>query len=171
MFLPVESSVGGGVTGKLGYEAGLVLAALVGCEFGNGMRVEAELNYRRLGTDRLTTGATVVQVQSDIWTAGFMTNLYYDFRNRTRVTPYLGAGAGLVLAEFGKGTSNGAALWQSDRDLSFAYQGIAGFALRLTPDTTLDFVYHHYAVPSFHFETLSANFRGINLSAGIRQRF
>lgn len=172
MFLPIESSVsGGGLSGKLSYDAGFVLAALAGYEFGNGLRGEAELNYRKLGTDRLNSGATGVPVQSEVWTGGFMTNVYYDFRNRTAVTPYLGGGIGVALAEFGRGTSNGATLWSADRDVSLSYQGIAGFALRITPRSSLDFVYHHYAVPSFHFDTLAAKFRGINLSAGFRHYF
>lgn len=172
MFLPIESSVsGGGVSGKLSYEAGMVLAAVAGYRFGNGWRGEAELNYRRVSTDRLTSGAAVTQVDSDIWSGGFMTNVYYDFRNRTRVTPYLGGGLGAVLAEFGTASSNGATLWRRDREVSFAYQGIAGFALRIAPRTELDFVYHHYAVPSLHFDTLAAKFRGINLSAGFRHFF
>ena len=172
MFLPIESSVsGGGVSGKLSYDAGMVLAAVAGYRFGNGWRGEAELNYRRLSTDQLTGGAAVVQVDSDIWSGGFMTNVYYDFRNRTRVTPYLGGGLGAVLAEFGTARSNATTLWNADREVSFAYQGIVGFALRIAPHTELDFVYHHYAVPSLHFDTLAAKFRGINLCAGFRHSF
>jgi opacity protein-like surface antigen len=172
MFLPIESSVSGeGVSGKLTYHAGLVLALLGGYQFGNGWRAEAELNYRRLSTDRLSTGATAVSVDGDVWSGGFMTNLYYDFRNRTRVTPFVGGGVGLVVAEFGSATSNGTTLWSADRDVSFAYQGMAGFALRVAPRSELDFVYHHYAVPSFHFDTLAAKFRGLNLSAGFRHYF
>ncbi|HBG05690.1 MAG: hypothetical protein A2075_11150 [Geobacteraceae bacterium GWC2_58_44] len=172
MFLPIESSVsGGGLSGKLSYHPGLVLAAVAGYEAGKGIRGEAELNFRKLTTDRLTTGATVVAVDSDIWTCGFMTNVYYDFRNRSAVTPYLGGGVGLIVAEFGRGTSNGTTLWPADRDLSIAYQGMAGFALQIDRQSSLDFVYHHYAVPSLHFDTLAAKFRGINLSAGLRHRF
>jgi len=172
MFLPIESTVSGsGVSGKLDYDPGLVLAAVGGYRFDSGVRGEAEFNFRRLTTDKLISDETVVPVRSDIWSCGLMGNVYYDFNNRTAVTPYVGAGVGLVVAEFGKATANGTTLWTRDKDLSFAYQGIAGFALRISRLSSLDFVYHHYAVPSLHFDTLSAQFRGINLSAGFRQWF
>jgi OmpA-OmpF porin, OOP family len=174
MFLPIESSVTGsfvGSSGKLAYNPGVVLAAVGGYQFGNGIRSEGELNFRHLTTDKLVTSGGPVAVDSDIWSCGVMTNVYYDFRTRTAVTPYLGAGVGLVVVDFGKGTSNGTARWTPDKDVSVAYQGIAGFALRIGSQTSLDFVYHHYAVPQLHFDTLAAQFRGLNLSLGVRHWF
>jgi len=174
MFLPLESSVTGffaGSSGKLTFNPGYVLTAVGGYEFGNGIRGEAEASFRHVTTDKLITGAGTVAVDSDIWAGGFMTNVYYDFRTRTAVTPFIGAGVGLVVVDFGKGVSNGTTMWSSDKDVSVAYQGIAGFAVSLGKQTSLDFVYHHYAVPMLHFDTLASQFRGINLSAGIRHWF
>jgi opacity protein-like surface antigen len=174
MFLPLESSVTGnfdGASGTLTYNPGAVLAAVGGYEFGNGVRGEGELNLRHLTTDKLLSNGATVAADSDIWTYGFMANLYYDFRTRTAVTPYIGAGVGLAVVDFGRGTSNGTTLWTRDSSVSVAYQGIAGFAVSIGSQTSLDFVYHHYAVPTLHFETLSAQFRGLNLSAGVRHWF
>lgn len=173
MFLPIESSVSGssGLSGKLTYDPGVVLAAVGGYEFGNGIRSEVELNFRHLTVDKLHSGADKVAVDSDIWCSGLMTNAYYDFNNRTRVTPYLGAGVGMAVVDFGKGSSKGTTLWTSDQEVTVAYQGIAGFAVRLGRHTSLDFAYHHYAVPTLHFDTLSSQFRGLNLSAGVRHWF
>ena len=174
MFLPIESSVtgtSGGLSGKVTYNPGVALAAVAGYQFENGVRGEGEVNFRQVSTDKLIGRGGEVALDSDIWSGGVMTNLYYDFRTRTVITPYIGAGVGLAVVEFGQGTSSGTTLWTSDREVSVAFQGIAGFALQVGPHTSLDFVYHHYAVPTLHFETLSAQFRGLNLSAGIRHWF
>ncbi|HEY5512345.1 MAG TPA: outer membrane beta-barrel protein [Geomonas sp.] len=174
MFLPIESHVSvepAGTGAKLSYNPGFRLAAVGGYQFGSGLRGEGELNFRRVTTDKFHTSGAPVQVDSNIWSCGFMANAYYDFVTRTAVTPFIGAGLGCAVVNFGRGTSNGRTLWNSGQELSVAYQGIAGFALALGRQTSLDFVYHHYATPPLHFDTLDSQYKGLNLSTGIRHRF
>jgi opacity protein-like surface antigen len=174
MFLPIKSNVTGDFIGddaRVTYNPGVVLTLLGGYQFDKGIRAEGEVNYRRLSTDRLYTGSRELPVDSDVRSYGFMANLYYDFKNRTVLTPFIGGGVGLAVVRFGKATSGAAPLWSSDEDVNIAYQGIAGFALKIADDTSLDFVYHHFAIPRLHFDQLSAEFRGINVSVGIRHWF
>ncbi|HJV36751.1 outer membrane protein [Geomonas sp.] len=174
MFLPIKSSVTGDFptgSGTLTYDPGLVLMATGGYRFANGLRGEGELNFRRVTTDKLSTAIGSAGVDGDVTCYGFMTNLYYDIPTPTVLTLYLGAGAGVVATRFSQGTSKGAVVWTEGHDVDFAYQGIAGFAIRLNDSTSLDLVYHHYAVPRLHFQPLSVEFRGLNLAAGIRHWF
>jgi opacity protein-like surface antigen len=175
MFLPLESSVTlepAGLQGRLAYDPGVVLSAAGGYEFGPGFRAEGELNYRRVTADRFYgSGATQQQAAADIWSCGVMANAYYDLRTPSAVTPFLGAGLGFALAQFGDGTSPTGRLWTSGRELSPAYQGIAGFSVALSDRTSLDFVYRHYGTPTLHFETIHSQYKGINLSTGIRYWF
>ncbi len=174
MFLPLESAVTlepAGTQGRLTYNPGVVLAASGGYEFGNGVRVEGELNFRRVTTDRFYASGAPVQVDAHFWSYGVMANAYYDIRTPSAVTPFLGAGLGLAMANLGRGSSQGTALWTSGRDTSLAYQGIAGFAIALNSRTSLDFMYHHYGTPSLHFDTLHSQYKELNLSTGIRYRF
>ena len=174
MFLPIESSVTlepSGSQGRLTYNPGFVLAAVAGYEFGNGLRGEGELNFRRVTTDKLYGDGPTLQVNADIRSYGAMANAYYDIRTPSAVTPFFGAGLGLAVANFGKGSSGGRTLWNSGRDLSLAYQGIAGFAIALNDHTSLDFAYRHYGTASLHFDTIDSQYKGLNLSAGIRRRF
>jgi opacity protein-like surface antigen len=174
MFLPIKSSVTGDFptgSGTLTYDPGLVLMATGGYRFPNGLRGEGELNFRRVSTDKLSTGAGSAGVDGDVTCYGFMSNLYYDIPTPTVLTLYLGAGAGVVATRFSQGTSQGAVVWKEGHDVDFAYQAIAGLAIRLSDTTSLDFDYHHYAVPRLHFEPLSVEFRGLNLAAGIRHWF
>ena len=174
MFLPLESAVTldpAGILGRLTYNPGIVLAAVAGYEFANGMRGEAELNFRRVTSDKLYGSGAPVQVNADIHSFGVMANAYYDFRTRTAVTPFIGAGLGLAVATFGRGSSGGTTLWDSGQDRSLAYQGVAGFALALNDRVLLDFAYHHYGTSPLHFDTLRSQYKGINLATGIRYRF
>jgi opacity protein-like surface antigen len=174
MFLPIKGSVTGNFVGDdatVTYNPGVVLALLGGYQFNNGLRGEGEVDYRRVSTDSLYNHDLGVQADSDIWSYGFMANLYYDFKNRTAITPYVGGGVGMAVVRFEQGTARARTLWSSDEDVAVAYQGIAGFALKIADDTSLDFVYHHFAIPRLHFNQLSAEFRGINVSVGIRHWF
>lgn len=172
MFLPLESEVtGNGFKGKLGYHPGFVLDAALGYRFTRHLRAEGEVNFRRANTDQLTSFGTSRQVDGHVRSYGVMANAYFDFANRTAITPFIGGGAGYMVARLGRGSSGNATLWSADRDGSFAYQGMVGFELALSRQTSLDFVYRHYAVPSLRFDDLSARLRGINLVAGVRRRF
>jgi OmpA-OmpF porin, OOP family len=174
MFLPLESAVTlepAGLEGRLSYNPGFLLTAAGGYEFGNGLRGEAELNFRRLRADKLYSSGAPVQVDAGIWSYGAMANVYYDIRTASAVTPFLGAGLGFVVARYGRGSSGGSTLWAAGQDQSLAYQGCAGFAVALNDRTSLDFAYRHYATPALHFDSIHSQYKGINLSTGIRYRF
>lgn len=174
MFLPIESSVTGNFVprdSKLTFNPGLAVLLQGGYQFANGFRAEGEASYRRLSSEELHTNGRIAPADSSITSYSLMANFYYDFLTRTVISPYLGAGVGVAQTRFGEASSNGNVLWTKDRDVTVAYQGIAGFACRISDDTSLDFVYHHFAIPRLHFKTLSAEFRGINLFVGIRHWF
>jgi opacity protein-like surface antigen len=174
MFLPLESAVTlepAGLPGRLTYNPGFLLTAAGGYEFANGLRGEAELNFRRLTADKFYSSGAPVQVDAGIRSYGAMANAYYDFRTPTAVTPFIGAGLGFAVVRYGRGSSGGSTLWAAGQDRSLAYQGCAGFAIALNDRTTLDFVYRHYATPSLHFDTIRSQYKGLNLSTGMRYRF
>lgn len=174
MFLPLESAVTldpAGIQGRLTYNPGIVLSAVAGYEFANGVRGEAELNFRRVTTDKLYGSGAPVQVDADVHSYGVMANAYYDFRTQTAVTPFLGGGLGLAVASFGRGSSAGTTLWNSGQDRALAYQGIAGLAVALNDRILIDFAYHHYGTSPLHYDTLRSQYKGINLATGIRCRF
>jgi len=174
MFLPLESAVTlepAGLQGRLTYNPGFLLTAAGGYEFANGVRGEAEVNFRRLTTDKLYSSGAPVQVDAGIWSYGAMANAYYDFRTPTAVTPFIGAGLGFAVVRYGSGTSAGSTLWAAGQDQSLAYQGCAGFDIALNDRTSIDFVYRHYATPSLHFDTIRSQYKGLNLSTGMRYRF
>jgi outer membrane protein OmpA-like peptidoglycan-associated protein len=99
---------------KRSFAAGFAGIGSVGYGLGNGLRIEAEGNYRR--NDISGTALTEQKY-------GGMANLMFDLDvGLSYFYPYIGAGAGYVRANRISNDS-----W----DGSFAYQGIAGAALPL----------------------------------------
>jgi outer membrane protein OmpA-like peptidoglycan-associated protein len=103
---------------RTSFDFGAVGVASVGYGLGNGLRIEAEADYRYNKASYGAGSSPLVREQK----FGGMANLLYDFDVALPVYPYLGAGAGYMHTDrpFNE-TSNG----------SFAYQAIAGVALAI----------------------------------------
>ena len=95
---------------EFGSARGLLAGAAIGYGFGNGLRLEVEYLYRESDYDETSdvpgaTGATGDKLRQEILTAtdrvgamdshNLFGNLFYDFRNETRFTPW---GSGVDLA-------------------------------------------------------------------------
>ena len=122
--------------GNLSFDMGWVGVGSVGYGFGNGLRLEAEGNYRENnhGDFRLRGVPTLTFQGGRARSYGAMGNVLYDFNiPGIPVTPYLGAGAGYVWHEYDgvRGNALGQQITIDDREGNFAYQGIAGVAFNL----------------------------------------
>ena len=67
------------------YDTGWLVSGTYGIGFDSGFRLENELAWRQ---------ASAKQSTGDMWQLGWLFNLWYDFKNYTPVTPYLGGGFG-----------------------------------------------------------------------------
>ncbi|MEO1252053.1 MAG: P44/Msp2 family outer membrane protein [Pseudomonadota bacterium] len=123
-------------------DTGFVAAAAIGFDYADGIRTELEYRYATGGVDavRLFEGGvevdpalsgTPMPANDDLNVHLLMTNFYYDFRNQTRFTPFIGLGVGGAFVE------NEDAM----RDAALAYQGRAGVSLALTGGFAADLEY------------------------------
>lgn len=160
----VEIGVGGGsfrinnVDSKLGWAGN----AFAGYNFG-GPRLELELAYRnnKVKKNELPGGSERVQ------SGALMANFIYEFFSESVVSPYIGAGAGAAYV-WGKGLLD-------DGDFAFAYQGIAGVNVKVTPNVVVsaDYRYFRTADPTFKEKGVSADFDYVNHTGmvGLAYRF
>lgn len=125
---------------KTAFDAGYVGLANVGYGFGNGLRVEAEGNFRR---------NVVKSFGSNIYEQkyGGMLNVLFDLDvGSPYIYPYIGGGAGYarVQQHFGGPTRT---------DGSFAYQAIAGLSFPIPPVVGLSLTaeYRFYALAGDRF--------------------
>ena len=117
-------------TFEVTYDTGYGINASVGYNF-DGARLELEYGYKEADMD------TVAGYSVSGWDATFMSymvNGYFDIKTQAAVTPYIGAGIGLINGEM---NDNG---YKSD-DTVFGYQLMAGLGIALDRNVTIDLSY------------------------------
>ncbi len=137
-FSPFLVFIGPPSTGQtVATETGFVVGGALGFDYADGIRTELEYRYQTIGIESVTrTGGffdpTVIPTANDDLNAHLlMANFFYDFRNSSRVTPFIGLGVGGAFAE----NEN------ADRDAALAYQGRAGLSLALNGGFSIDAEY------------------------------
>lgn len=173
------------------YENGIGVYTALGHEGANGWRKEFEFSYRQNDLRHLPgdgiafTGWTEDTVDGDIQSMAFMFNLIKNFNSDSKVTPYVGLGAGMArlkasYAGADPSFSGGfGSLSVNDKSWEFAYQGIAGLAFELAEGLALDLSYRYFATLDPDFSgTLAGTATSFNqeynshsLFAGLRWNF
>ena len=117
-------------------DLGFVGLGSLGWGFGNGLRVEAEGNYRESEIDRITGPAGRVGSSGYLRNYGVMGNVLFDFDLSSfgirpeSLMPYIGGGAGYVWTDIRNARLNigGSGYRLDDSDGNLAYQAILGAA-------------------------------------------
>jgi opacity protein-like surface antigen len=136
-----------GITATYDPNTGYSWGAVVGRQFGD-IRGEVEFSYRDENADVvITDGVDTDNSVVDHRAYSAMFNGYYDFRNGSSFTPYLGAGAGLIhsKSELVETTNF---IGTSGKDTSLAYQGMAGVNLALSDDISVGLGYRYLGTSS-----------------------
>lgn len=123
----------------------------VGYHFTDFLRADANIGY--LGNDRyrFDDGTVVLDGSSSLWSA--MANAYVDLGTISGVTPYVGAGAGIVYASqsFDLEVAGVPLLAIDDRQYEFAYSLNAGVAYQVSDNVSLDLGYQFLNVPGLEY--------------------
>lgn len=166
-----DADIEGGNTGEVQFDEGAFGAVSLGYmlpvhmqPFSN-MRAELEFGYRtnsidtvQLGNAAATTSGGKAQVLS------YMGNVYYDFNNTSRVTPYIGAGAGVADVSL---DNQGVLGLTDESDVAFAYQFMAGLSYAPTtlPMTEWGIGYRYFAVEGPAFKSGATSIKLDDLSS------
>ncbi len=127
-------------TVTVNYDTGYAVGGTVGADF-NGLRIENELIYR--------------QANPDAWALGWLINAWYDVKNSSPLTPYLGGGCGL-------GRGHAASPGIIDNDIAgIAYQAGGGLTWQIQPNISIDLGYRYFGITD-----TSSNGSGTNDLAG-----
>ena len=110
------------------------------------IRLEGQVLYNRASISSLSgTKAT-----GTLSNTGLMVNAYYDFRNSSNWTPYMGGGIGYSRVDFDKLASAGMPLI-NDHDDAFSYQLMLGVAYEFSPAWAINVGYRFYATDNLGF--------------------
>ena len=118
-------------------DEGLVAAFAIGFDYADGIRTELEYRYASSGIvsatldDPMLGPVPAVTVNDDIIGQFLMANFYFDFANKSALTPFIGGGVGGALVE----NEN------AQRDAALAYQARAGISLAMGDNWSADLEY------------------------------
>lgn len=155
-----DTGFGGALTGGYGFDL---------------FRLEGELFYKTNSFDEVSAVGVSLPADGDATALGLMVNAYYDFKNKTAFTPFIGVGVGMAQVSIQDLTIGGLAVADDD-DVVFAYQGIAGVGFSVTPALTLDLTYKYTATADPEFTDASgvpfdAEYMTHNVMVGVRFNF
>lgn len=123
-----ETDIKGTSTGNLDFDTGGRAAIALGYSPSgiSNLRLEAELGYQYSSLDSSVLGGVPASAPGSTQALLYMGNIYFDFRNQSGWTPYVGAGAGGARVELSKNSGLGNV--NDDVDQVLAYQFMAGLA-------------------------------------------
>lgn len=159
-----ESNVSApGVNTTVDYDPGFVFSAAAGSRLENTpVRLEAEISTWKNDMQPVTVSGT--KLDGGITLRSLMLNLYTEWRNETRLTPYGMAGAGIATAE---------AVLTDDvsKDTVAAGQAGVGLDVELIDSLSLDLELRYFRTSNAHFENTQADLSGFRFAAGLRYVF
>ena len=142
---------------------GFSIGGFMGYAFENGYRIEGELVYQRNSFDEQKgSSAGDSSLSNNISSAAVLANGYYDFKNDSRVTPFLGGGFGFSFVDI----SNA-----DDDDIVFVYHFTAGVGFEITEKITLDLKYRYVVTEDLDIDNTSVGYSSDILYTGIRFSF
>ena len=164
---------------KLELDSGLGASAAIGVVIKKRFRAEFEYGYKKADATNIslnTPAGTNVKfpVAGDLSIHSFMLNGAFDFRNKSRFTPYLGVGIGLAAVDIENPTFTTAGVTipaDDNGNIVFAYQLLGGVGYWITSQFVafLDYKYLGTADPEFTMTT--ATIGSHNFEVGLRYYF
>ena len=164
-------------------DSGLATGIVIGRSFNN-FRLEGELAYQKndiksvtldsIGYDGINypVGEKITDVDGDISSTALLVNGYYDFKNSSKFTPFVGAGIGFAKVEVSSAISDSEGLlWTSDSDIVAAAQVSLGANYAITEKVSLDLKYRYFVTADPDFELSSPEYSTSNVYTGIRYSF
>jgi opacity protein-like surface antigen len=160
-----DSEVSGAKSGTIEFDPGYALGVAVGNKFGK-VRAELELGYQKNNVDKCE--GKCKDISGDMKAYSLLVNGYYDFINKTKITPYITAGIGVakVDADVNK-------IAHVD-DTGLAYQVGVGVAYAINSKLTVDLKYRYIGVVDLNgieIDSLNPEFESNNVFLGLRYNF
>ena len=145
------------------YDPGYFVGVAVGNHVDK-IRFEAEIGYQKNKVDSISAYGLSASPTDDqeIRLTTLLFNLYYDFKNGSRFTPYVCGGLGL-----GNAKLDGA----SKSDSVAEYQVGAGMAFQINENIALDLKGRYLGTTDVEFDTYSLDFSTINAIFDVRIYF
>lgn len=130
-------------------------------------RVEAELNSRNGDVHRID-GENAREGDFTAYSA--MANLYLDLENPSPVTPFLGAGGGVLRLSMDDLRTDSGSIGD-ESDTTEAWQLMAGVAIKIAPGTNVDLTYRYLDCSELAWAGATADYTVNSVVVGLRYAF
>ena len=140
-------------------EPGFILGAVGGYDF-RVFRPEAQLVFLVTELDDFEAGGSSLRVDGELSSLFLLVNSWFDFENRSSVTPYAGAGFGPGRIHISRVSAAGSTLYESDTATVLGYQAGIGLRIGLTRRVLLDAGYQYLGSSDPSFAVAEAEFAG-----------
>ena len=100
-----------------------------------------------------------------------MANAYYDFKNESRYTPFVGGGLGVANVEYDIDKIDGDKINEKDDDNVMAYQIILGGSFAATERLNIDLQYRYFATKDPDLFGADLEYQSHNVMLGLRYNF
>lgn len=142
------------------------------------LRTETEFAFRSNDITRRIGSFVAAEVESELESYTAMKNVFIDFENRSRFTPYAGVGIGISFIEMESTRTTfadtGAITDQretSTNDTAFSYQFIGGVKARITHSSELFAEYRMLGTTDVDLDSFVVPYRANNLFLGFRLNY
>ena len=145
------------------YDVGVALGMAIGYKLDENFRVEGEIAYQHNDLDTINSNA----VSGDVQSVAFLANGYFDFKNNSPFTPYIGAGigiAGVFISNINNNTF-------TDDAAAFAYHVGTGVDYKLNNKFTVGLKYRFFGTSDPQFYYGDIEYQSHNVYAGISYSF
>ena len=164
-----------GESGEMTFDNGGVATFALGTTIGSAGRIEVELGARVNDFDDLTIDEFddfSIKVDGEVTTTSFMGNAYYDFKNGSRFTPFIGGGFGFANVEYD--IDHIADIDDTDAkedDNVMAYQIILGGSFAATEQLSIDLQYRFFGTEDPDIDGTDVEYQSHNVMLGLRYSF
>ena len=169
VFLDDANIDGGSNSGELAFDSGIVTTFAVGTIISSAWRVEGEFGYRKNDLDKMDFDSNnnfSWEDGGDVTALSMMGNGYYDFNNRSRFSPFVGAGLGFANVEYDLDSMD-----HKDDDNVVAYQLILGVGFAATEKFSVDLQYRYFATADPEIDGNDVEYHTHNVMLGLRYSF
>lgn len=154
---------------ELSFETGTGFTAAYGFQTDKHLNTEIEFTGRWESLDQLHTPAGDFPATGDLRSFSFMLNIPWMFHNRTRLTPYAGAGIGMNWQRGDLAAlADGSAPASKGEQLTVAYQILAGVGYALNRSWELVLGYRFFGTIDAALGQLQLQNKSHNIELGVR---
>jgi len=163
---------GSGDNDEISFDNGGVATFAVGTTIGSAGRIEVELGSRVSDFDKVDYEYYgKYDVDGDVTTVSLMGNAYYDFKNESRITPFVGGGLGFANVEADVEEIGGYEINEKDDDNVMAYQMMLGIGFAATEQLSIDLQYRYFGTADPELEGDDYEYQSHNIMLGLRYNF